>query len=381
MTACPRGGLVAVVSAYSAADFPGGAERLAWEEVRLLAPERPVVFVNTSAVAPAPFTQVRIGAWLRRLHDPRTGASSPFAKALFHGLLPFNPVAFIEALAVFRRLRPSVVHTHNLVGLSPSVWLAARLAGARVVHTHHDLSLLCQRATMTRKDGYPCGQRSAVCAVCRATRVVKRAQTPLLARELFPSRWLRARLGRSGEIVRPFASVPPPVEPPDVFSVLFLGRLTPSKGVAVLLEAVSRAGVTLTVAGEGPLEPAVRAAQGVTFAGFADDQARARLLAQAGVVVIPSVGPEVAPLVFFEAFAAGVPAILSDVGGLSELAEFGSAILVPAGNAEALAEALRGLAADPAHRDRLRVAALARRDEVSAERFRDEVLRTLGEER
>src|SRR5262249_35806896 len=149
-------------------------------------------------------------------------------------------------------------------------WLAARLAGARVVHSHHDLSLLCQRATMTRRDGYPCEERTAICSACRATRVVKRAQTPRLAHELFPGRGLRARLGRSGEIVRPFASAPAagPTGPPLGFTALYIGRLTPSKGVTVLLDAVARAGVALVVAGDGPLESAVRASQGVTFVGY-----------------------------------------------------------------------------------------------------------------
>src|SRR5262249_46971343 len=155
--------------AYAPHDFPGGAERVAWEEAELLSEERRVVFVSTSPSRG--LDEVRIGGWLRRLHDPRTGAPSAAGRLLFPAPLPFNPVVFAEALAAFRRLRPSVVHTHNLVGLSPSVWLAARLTGARVVHTHHDLSLLCQRATMTRRDGYPCGQRAAICVACRATRI------------------------------------------------------------------------------------------------------------------------------------------------------------------------------------------------------------------
>src|SRR5262249_38093329 len=223
-----------------------------------------------------------------------------------------------------------------------------------------------------RRDGYPCGQRTAICVACRATRIVKRAQTPMLARELFPSRWLRDRLGRSGDVVRPFAEVkaPAPTRPPAGFTALYIGRLTPSKGVTVLLDAVARAGVALVVAGDGPLESAVRASQGVTFVGYADDERRAGLPAGAGGVVGPSGGPEGAPLVFFEAVAAGVPTILADIGGLTELAELGSSVLVPPGDAQALADALTALASDPARLGELRRAALAHREEISPERFR-----------
>ena len=377
-----RGPLV-VVSAWAAHDFAGGAERVAWEEARLLARDRAVVVMSTSAPASAGVDEVRIGAWLGRLHDPRTGARSPAAKLAYHGLLLFNPGTFVEALAVFRRLRPSIVHTHNLQALSPSVWLAARLAGARVVHTHHDLALLCQRATMTRQDGRYCEERTAACAVCRTTRLVKLAQTPLVDREVFPGRWLRERLGRQGDVVRPFG-VAEPAAPPGTFSVLFLGRLVPSKGIHVLLEAASRARIRLVVAGHGPLEPTVKAAPRVTYAGEVGDEERARLLAEASVVVVPSLGPDASPLVFFEALAAGIPAVLSDIGGLTELAEYGSAVLVPPGDPGALAEVLLALAGDPVRLEALRRAALARRGEASTERFAGEleaVLARLGEQR
>jgi glycosyltransferase involved in cell wall biosynthesis len=312
--------------------------------------------------APAPITTARIGGWLRRLHDPRTGARTPIGKAAFHALLPFNPVVFAEALSTFRRLRPEVVHTHNLVGLSPSVWLAARLAGARVVHTHHDLSLLCQRATMTRRDGRPCEERTATCLVCRATRPAKRAQTTALDRERFPSGWLRDRLGRRGEIAPPFVPrTAAPADPPDEFRALFLGRLVPAKGIETLLEAAAGAKVRLTVAGDGPLENRVREAPSVTYSGYVDEEEKARLLAEASVLVIPSIGPEAAPLVFFEALAAGVPTIVSDIGGLTELADLGAAILVPPGDPDALAYVFRDLAADPARLAKLRNAAGERR--------------------
>ncbi len=352
--------LQAVVSAYAPWEFRGGAERVAWSEARRLAERDRVVFVHTGATPPPEpqaIQTARIGGWLRRLHDPRAGARSATAKVAFHALLPFNPVVFVEALATFRRLRPAVVHTHNLVGLSPSVWLAARLAGARVVHTHHDLSLLCQRATMTRRDGRPCEERTATCLVCRATRVAKRAQTPLLERERFPSVWLRDRLGRRGEIARPFVQATAQTDPPDGFRALFLGRLVPAKGIETLLEAAARAGVSVTVAGDGPLEGIVRSTPGVAYTGYSGDEEKARLLADSSVIVIPSIGPEASPLVFFEALAAGVPAIMSAIGGLPELAELGSAILVPPGDAEALARALRELATDPARLRELRNAA------------------------
>src|SRR5262249_57226000 len=115
----------------------------------------------------------------------------------------------------------------------------------------------------------------------------------------------------------------------------------------------------------------------VTYVGYADDHKRAMLLAEASVVVVPSIAPESAGRVFYEAVVACVPTILSDRGGLTELAELGSSVLVPPGDAQALADALAALAADPARLEELRRAALAHRDEVSPERFKREIERAL----
>jgi glycosyltransferase involved in cell wall biosynthesis len=62
--------------------------------------------------------------------------------------------------------------------------------------------------------------------------------------------------------------------------------------------------------------------------------------------VAPSLWEENLPYSVLEAFAAGLPVVGSDLGGLRELLE-GRGVQVPAGDVEALAEALRGLWEDP----------------------------------
>jgi len=288
----------------------------------------------------------------------------------------FNPGTLIEALLLFRRLRPRVVHTHNLLALSPSIWLAARLAGARVVHTHHDLWLLCERSTMTRRDGRYCEERTAACMACRAARPIKRAQLRLVAREIFPSLWLRDRLQRSGAIVRPFARTGiRAAAPPDEATLLYLGRLVPSKGIETLLAAFESVRTTvparLVVAGFGPLEPLVRRAAGVVYAGEVVETRRDELISTAAAVVLPSLGPDASPTVAHEALAAGVPVVVSDTGGLSELGELG-AVVVPPDDEAALANALVEVVSTPR---RLQPAS----ELASPERFRrelEDVLRT-----
>jgi glycosyltransferase involved in cell wall biosynthesis len=373
---------LAVVSYFNPADFVGGAERIAWAEAELMSKARRVVFLAASVpVADTPFSQLRLGGWTRSLFQPAGGRRNLLQLLFFHLLSLFNPVVFFESLGAFRRLRPQVVHTHNLAALSPAIWLSARLSGARVVHTHQDLWLHCEMATMTDGKGRPCKESRLICYGCRALRPAKKLQMRAVSGEIFASNWLRNRLGREGVLVPNFStsrfadtSRSEPAEPP---TIAFVGALTPHK-IGVLLEAfelalASGSPMRLVIAGTGPLAAAVAAEADsnsqVSYLGLIDDDGRDRLLRQASVLVIPSTWPETSPLVFFEALAAEVPVIGSDIGGITELERFGNLVLVPPRDSGALAAALVELLTDRARLELLRAEARRHRDAASPERF------------
>jgi glycosyltransferase involved in cell wall biosynthesis len=149
------------------------------------------------------------------------------------------------------------------------------------------------------------------------------------------------------------------------FTVLFLGRLVPIKGADVLIDAVAgSAGTTALIAGDGPargeLERRARArGAGVRFLGAIDEPRRAELLAACDAVAVPSrVLPdgrhEGMPLVVLEAMCAGAAVAASASGGIAEVVRDGeSGLLVPPGDAAALAAALARLRDEPVLRARL----------------------------
>lgn len=186
------------------------------------------------------------------------------------------------------------------------------------------------------------------------------------------SDWMRPMLERNGvppgKIVLCRHGLPPaaagarPVRKPgEPLRVGFLGRIDPLKGVDVLVRAfrdlpkepAARLDVYggATDANRGYLETLRRLAGGdarIQFRGPASSEARVRAFSEMDVLAVPSVCFETGPLVVLEAFAAGVPVIGSDLGGISEWVKHrDSGLLVKAGDPGAWTRALRTLAEDP----------------------------------
>ena len=148
--------------------------------------------------------------------------------------------------------------------------------------------------------------------------------------------------------------------------VLAVGRLAPQKDFGTLLAAAARwrdldPRPLLAIAGDGPLAGELRAqaaSVGVdaAFLGHRDDVPS--LLAAATVFVLPSQW-EGQPLVLQEALRAGAAIVATRVGGVPDLVG-DAAVLVPPGDAQALAAAVRAVLADPSLAARLRTAAAAR---------------------
>jgi len=150
-------------------------------------------------------------------------------------------------------------------------------------------------------------------------------------------------------------------------TLAFAGRFGPQKALDVLVDAVTRVdGVTLLLAGEGE---APAAGERVRFLGALPRERVLELFAAADASVLSS-SWENFPHAVVEALAVGTPVIATRVGGVPEVVEDGvNGLLVPPGDAAALAEAVRRFFADGALRDRLRAAAAP-----SVERYRRAIL-------
>lgn len=156
----------------------------------------------------------------------------------------------------------------------------------------------------------------------------------------------------NGIELEPFAkATPTATERP---TILFLGRHEERKGLAVLLDAMVELPpeCRLWVAGEGPetarLQRHVAGDPRIEWLGRITDDEKASRLRGASVFCAPSLRGESFGVVLLEAMAASTPIVASDLTGYRKVARPGrDALLVPPGDAGALAGALRLLLGDP----------------------------------
>jgi glycosyltransferase involved in cell wall biosynthesis len=174
----------------------------------------------------------------------------------------------------------------------------------------------------------------------------------------------------------------PPCAGPAV-RVLYVGKLTPDKGVEVLMRAFAEFArqlspqrhATLTFIGEGSaasrlreMSSALGLSADVRFPGFVDDlEALSASYAEADLVVVPAISPEGVPRVIDEALMHGTPVVASAVGGIPAEFSKGELALVPPADAERLAAAMLRVVLDTSFRSELHAAGSARARRLAAQ--------------
>ena len=169
-------------------------------------------------------------------------------------------------------------------------------------------------------------------------------------------------------------------EPSSGPTILFVGRHEPRKGLGVLLAALRKLPPTvrLWIAGEGPETAALRAKSAgdprVDWLGTITDTEKIARIKGADVLCAPSLRGESFGIVLLEAMAAGTVVVAGNIAGYRNVARPGrDALLVPPGDADALAGAIDRVLSDGALSRRLVEAGLARAEDFSmgglAERY------------
>lgn len=303
--------------------------------------------------------------------------------AIWHLFDSYNAVMGARVRRILEAERPDVVEANNLQGFSVAVWRAADALGIPVVQVLHDYYLGCTSSAMFTK-GRNCERQ---CLKCRLYATPRRMLSHIPRTVSSVSRRTLQRIEQTGmfervarKVIVPSAfDADRPVEvrvdkaPGAPLTIGFLGRIDQTKGIEVLLEAtrmLPQEAVTLLIAGSGvpAYVDALKqrfVAPNIQFLGFTDP---ATFFARIDALVVPSVWEDPLPRVIFEAYAFGVPPVVSRIGGMPEIVAHGeTGYVFEPNDPGALARLLRELIDQglPAHR--LGLAGRARSQRFSVE--------------
>lgn len=247
--------------------------------------------------------------------------------------------------------KPDVAHLHCIYHhLSPSILPVLKSKGVKTVMTAHDLKIACPAYKMLNSDGicekcntgsvlnvikHKCVRdslgASAIVAVESGLQRFMKTYQKNLDKVVVPSKFFLEKFVEWGWSRDQLVYIPnysdigrfeAQFEPGDYF--LYFGRLAPEKGVATLIRAAKKAGVSLKIAGTGPKEDelkslAVSLNADVSFLGYQTGEPLQELVKNARAVVLPSEWYENAPMSVLESYGMGTPVIGAKIGGIPEM--------------------------------------------------------------
>jgi len=240
-----------------------------------------------------------------------------------------------------------ILHVQNFFPLwSPAVYYAASRNGVPVVQTLRNYRLMCVNSLFFRDQHvcedclgrllpwhgvvHACYRRSRAASAVLATMVGvhklahtwrKRVTAYIAVSEFTRQKYIEGGFPAEQIVVKPnFIHPAPALGDGSGNYALYVGRLSPEKGIATMLEAWKSAQepLPLKVVGQGPLEPLVRQAAGacghIEYLGGRSLAEVLELMAKAAFLVFPSEWYETMGRTIMEAFAVGTPVVAARIG-------------------------------------------------------------------
>jgi glycosyltransferase involved in cell wall biosynthesis len=244
---------------------------------------------------------------------------------------PANEAIFAEVL---KRTRPDAVILHNTTAIGSNVWRTICKRKIPCVQVIHDLGLVCLNKARFRA-GRQCAGLCALCSVQKAIRVSlignsshftfvspSRAMLDEIERYVDLSPWRKEVIANPNNYVVEQRDISKAKKP----TLLYVGRLDPSKGVDFVLDSADQAHdlaeFDFDILGTGSLEASLRQKYAhkdwIRFRGYVDQKSIADFMSRATVILVPSLWLENAPGVVAHALFAGLPVLGSRIGGIPE---------------------------------------------------------------
>lgn len=250
-------------------------------------------------------------------------------KSIWHLIDIYNIAYKKNIKELLCQIKPDIVHTGNLCGLSTIVWSIAKSLKIPIVHTLRDYYLMCPQQTMM-KGTSSCEKQ---CIICKSYSVIKKNLSQNVDAVIGISKFILDKHLISGYFKE---SKIREVIPNSVdlkidtnrrnknHSIGYIGRLSPEKGLEFMIDAFNASNhynYKLIIAGDGNKNYAnglkeKYASEDVHFIG---KQSIADFLLNIDLLIVPSLWNEPFGRVVIEAYAAHCPVLIAENGGLKEL--------------------------------------------------------------
>ena len=291
-------------------------------------------------------------------------------------LYPFKIIYSREAEKkigkVLDQFKPDVVHMNNInFQLTPSIFYAIKKRNIPLVQTVHDYQMICPNHLLySFKETKPCercihgSKWNCFKYSCIHDSKVKSLLGSLEAKlynflktykkvDLYvcPSYFLESKLLSASNLYKGKTftihnfiekkNVPSKLQDSEPY-IVFAGRLSKEKGIELLAETAKKLPqYKFVVAGNGPDGDCLKGISNVKLTGFLTGTELVNVMANAKLMIVPSVWYENCPLTILEAHSMGVPVVAMNSGGMAELIEDGkTGGLAMASTVEAVVEAI-----------------------------------------
>ena len=369
---------IIVCSNFYPPNFVGGAEIIAHNQIRVITNDKKIPIIVFSMdlsekyIGQCCYSQLYDGVLIIRFCISGSHMNSSGIN-FFHD----------EMNEAFRQLcelvMPTVVHGHNMIGMSLGMLEIAKEYGAAVCMTLHDHWGFCLKNTILDNDYKLCDHFSQ-CEACMLVLNADGIRIPVSIRQAYfrkifekvdifisPSKyladaymhagfsWHRMKQLWNGIDTKKYVNVRKKYS--QKFRISFAGHFGKHKGIDLLIRAVAllgRKNIEIELAGDGEenanyknLAAELGVLSQIRFWGRLDNSDIFRVFAETDVYCLPSVWPENQPVSITEAMACGIPVIASDMGGNSELVRHGiNGFLFRPGDEHDLAEKIQMLMDD-----------------------------------
>lgn len=277
--------------------------------------------------------------------------STKFQRVIYPLKIVYSLEAYRKMKELIRLFSPDVIHLNNInFQLTPSIIDAAWKAGVPVIQTVHDSQMVCpghllyhsSSKQLCRKcvDGskwnclrYQCIHGSFVKSLFGSLEGILYDHKKTYDRVklyICPSKFMesilltRKRYIGKTRVLTNFVEIPQETYGEKRGYILFFGRLSDEKGIDLYLRLSERfSDITFKIAGSGPWEKECGKKKNVEYLGLLTGEKLKQTIAQASLVVYPSVCYENCPLSILESISLGTPVVASGRGGSKELIDDG----------------------------------------------------------